>query len=96
MGMNMVIGIGCAYIGADYLARQYGLTNIQRVSVSLGAMIFVMMLEMILFIIRATRFDELDKRRRKRMESSFAPAVGMGLSDGAVLAANSAHLKKTN
>ena len=73
VGLNMVIGIGCAYVGADYLGKQYGFSPIQRVAMALTAMILVMFLEMVLFIIRAGKFDELDKNRRLRTENNFGP-----------------------
>jgi len=79
IGMNMVIGIGCAYVAADYLAGQYGLSPTQRALVSILAMVAVMMIEMVLFIIRAFRFDEMDNKRRRKMETTFAPAAGLGI-----------------
>ena len=82
VGLNMVIGVGCAFVGADYLGRTYGLSPVQRVAVSLASMIFVMFLEMILFIIRANRFDTIDKWRRQRYEGNFAQATGLGLDLG--------------
>jgi len=51
----------------------FGFSPIQRVATALTAMIVVMFLEMVLFIIRAGKFDELDKNRRLRTENNFGP-----------------------
>lgn len=78
MGLNMVIGIGCAFIASDYLGRTYGLTPIYRVAVSLTSMIVVMIVEMVLFIIRANKFEAMDRKRQQIKESNFAAATGIG------------------
>lgn len=76
----MVVGAGCAFVAADYLCNQYKLSRNIKAAVSIGAMVFVLFMEMTLFIIRAGKFDVLDRRRQKMVDSRLAvPGMNLGL-----------------
>ena len=73
IGMNMVIAAGCAYLGGYFLAGQYGRSKTERSGWGLGAMVTILMVEMVLFIIRANKFDKYDKIRQKQVDAQFVP-----------------------
>jgi len=73
IGMNMVIAAGCAYIGAYFLAGQYGRSRSERSGWGLGAMVAILMVEMVLFVIRANKFDRYDKARQRQVDAQFVP-----------------------
>ena len=82
-GLNIAMGMFCAYFGADYLGSQWGLERTRRMGLALGAMVVLLVVEMLLFIIRATKFDEIDRKRRRRAELSFNGLAGAGINYGA-------------
>ena len=80
IGLNIVIGMGCAFVATDYLSRQYGLSDINRALVSLTSMVFILFVEMTLFIIRASKFDKLDRARYAQLEENFTVASGIAVN----------------
>jgi hypothetical protein len=91
VGINMVIGSGAAYFGtlpcrlpaanarpaADYLAWTWGKSKGERAGYGLFAMSTILFIEMLLFIIRATKFDKFDKLRQAKVDAQFVlPGVG--------------------
>ncbi|KAH9247233.1 hypothetical protein BASA81_015176 [Batrachochytrium salamandrivorans] len=64
MGLNMAIGVACAYVAAEYVGAQFKLNRTQQTLATLVSMIVILITEMALFIIRAGKFDVMDKQRR--------------------------------
>ena len=90
-GLNMVIGAIASFVsvtyeghpiltfqvGAQYLGAQMGWTDSITMVVSAAAMIITLLLELVLFIIRATRFDRMDVLRNKKHAKEGVFGVGV-------------------
>lgn len=68
--LNMAIGSVSAFFSARYLCRAYGLHEQTTTLLSSLALVAVLMVEMILFVLRAFRVDEADAAKRKKIESA--------------------------
>lgn len=78
VGLNMVIGAGCAYVAADYVAGTLAWSKVNRAWAGLLAMVAALFIEMTLYVIRAAKFEDIDKRRAKRAEMHFSGLAGPG------------------
>lgn len=70
MGLNMAIGVACAYVAAEYVGGQFKLNKTQQTLATLVSMIVILITEMALFIIRAGKFDVMDKQRRSNKKAT--------------------------
>jgi hypothetical protein len=70
VGINMLLAALSCFFVADYLCRQYGMSVTMRTGISTSALVIILIIEMLLFIIRAGKADEMDKKRRARLENA--------------------------
>jgi hypothetical protein len=77
VALNMVIAAGAAFIAAFYMAGTLGMSPVSKTVIGMFALVGMLFVEMILFIIRASKFEAIDERQRQRANRSFngfAPA----------------------